>query len=160
MGPTVFRARAGADPGDARALVICCSGSAWLPATEELVAHLALAPGSYDLLAVPGGAQFLLAGEYLPKFAWAGQRWLKFLAEEHELARIVVVAHQDCAWYAAEHAVPAFLHAALGIDAADRQRQDLARIAGVVRQLRPTAVVEAYFAAKAADGTVEFSREV
>jgi hypothetical protein len=54
-------------------LVISCSSNAFLPYTQEfLEKHLGLGPGAYDLLAVPGGPQFLLLTEYLPKFAWGG----------------------------------------------------------------------------------------
>ena len=57
-------------------LVITCTSNAYSPYVREfLERHLGLADGTYDYLAVPGGPQFLLLGEYLPKFAWAGQRW-------------------------------------------------------------------------------------
>jgi hypothetical protein len=160
MGATVYRSRAAFKDESAQTLVICCSSNAYLPYTEEFIAsHLALPPGSFDLLAVPGGAQLLLATEYLPKFAWVGQRWLKFFAERQQIRRIVVVAHADCAWYATEHAVPAFLHSLAGVPHAERQRDDLARIAASLRALHPTATVEAYFAAKGVDGAVEFTKE-
>jgi hypothetical protein len=160
MAGTVYRSRAAFKDESAQTLVICCSSNAYLPFTQEFIAaQLALPPGSFDLLAVPGGAQFLLASEYLPKFAWVGQRWLKFFAERQQIRRIVVIAHDDCAWYATEHAVPAFLHSIVGVPAHDRQRDDLGRIAAALRALHPAAAVEAYFAAKSSDGGVEFTRE-
>ena len=160
MGATVYRSRAALSGTGGDTLVICCSSNIYLPATEEFLAgHLGLSPGAFYLLAVPGGAQLLLAGEYLPKFAWVGQRWLRFFAERQQSRRIVVIAHDECLWYATEHAVPAFLHSVLGIPSHDRARADLARIAAAIREVHPAAAVEAYFAAKAADGTVEFTRE-
>jgi hypothetical protein len=160
MGATVYRSRVAFKDDSAQTLVICCSSNAYLPYTEEFIAsHLHLSPGSFDLLAVPGGAQLLLATEYLPKFAWVGQRWLKFFAERQQIRRIVVIAHDDCAWYATEHAVPAFLHSVVGVPHGDRQRTDLGRVAAALRELHPAATVEAYFAAKGSDGAVEFSRE-
>jgi len=121
--------------------------------------HLGLAEGSYFLLAVPGGAQFLVAGEHLPKFAWAGQRWMTFFGEKLAVRRVVVIGHDECVWYAAAKAVPAFLHGVLGTAGARSERDDLARIVAVLRRLLPTAAVEAYFAAKQTDDTVEFARE-
>jgi hypothetical protein len=161
MSQTVYHSRGAFNDESANTLVICCSSNAYLPFAQELVtSHLGLAPGSFDLLAVPGGAQFLLATEYLPKFAWVGQRWVKFFAERQQIRRIVVIAHDDCAWYATEHAVPAFLHSVVGVPAHDRQRDDLAKIVAAIRELHPAAAVEAYFAARAGDGAVEFTREV
>lgn len=160
MGAAVYRCKGPfADPS-ADTLVICCSSNAYFPFTQEFLAvHLSLAPGTFDLLAVPGGAQLLLATEYLPKFAWVGHRWLKFFTERSHVRRIVVVAHDDCGWYKAEHAVPAFLHTLAGAAAGSRQREDLARIVAALRSALPMIAVEAYFAAKGSDGHVEFTRE-
>ena len=160
MSQTVYRAHATVHPAPAETLVICCSASQYLPATLEFVhAHLGLAEGQYFLFAVPGGAQLVLASEYLPKFAWVGQRWMKFFSERLPIRRIVVIGHDECVWYATSHAVPAFLHTVMGTSAAPREREDMTRIAATLRELHPGATVEAYFAAKGSDGAVEFIRE-
>ena len=160
MSQSVYRARAALRATPAETLVICCAASEYLPATLEFIhTHLGLAEGEYFLLSVPGGAQLVLASEYLPKFAWVGQRWVKFFAERLPVRRVIAVGHDQCAWYAASHAVPAFLHAALGAAAERREQHDMARIAATLRELLPGAAVEAYFAARAGDGSVEFSRE-
>ncbi len=154
-------------------LVICCSSNAFLPYTQEfLERHLELGPGSYDLLAVPGGPQFLLLTEYLPKFAWVGHKWVKFLVERHRLKRVIVISHEDCAWYSAEQFVPPFLHAARGLhlrlaeageDGRSRrslaQREDLREIVQALRNLGLPISVEAYYAEKSPDGKVRFVRE-
>ena len=114
--------------------------------------------GSFDALLVPGGAQFLLLSDYLPKFAWVGRKWISFLVERHRLSRVIVVAHDDCAWYAEERLLPAFL-LRFGHDtlpAAERQRRDLGEIAGLLRNLLPSTSVETWFAAKGADGILTF----
>lgn len=82
----------------ASTLVVHCSDHRFLPACEELV-EKRLGISDYDLIAVPGGPQFLAALDYLPKFAWAGNRWLKFLIEGHGLKRVVLIGHEDCGWY-------------------------------------------------------------
>jgi serine/threonine protein kinase len=35
--------------------------------------------------------------DYLPKFAWAGWRWTKFLVDADRPPRIVLIGHEDCA---------------------------------------------------------------
>ena len=160
MSLTVYRAHATVRRAPAETLVICCSASQYLPATLEFVhTHLGLAEGEFFLFAVPGGAQLVLAGEYLPKFAWVGQRWMKFFSERLPIRRIVAIGHDECVWYATSHAVPAFLHAVMGTTTEKREREDLARIAATLHELHPEATVEAYFAAKGSDGSVEFTRE-
>ncbi|MEM4217910.1 MAG: hypothetical protein QXZ09_07785 [Candidatus Methanomethylicaceae archaeon] len=154
-------------------LVICCSSNAFLPYTQEfLERQLGLGPGNYDLLAVPGGPQFLLLTEYLPKFAWVGHRWVKFLIERHRLKRVIVISHEDCAWYSEERFVPQFLHAARGLhlrlpeageDARSRrslaQREDLREIVHALHALELPISVEAYYAEKSSDGRVRFQKE-
>jgi hypothetical protein len=140
-------------------LVIACSSNAFLPYTQEfLEKQLGLGPGRYDLLAVPGGPQFLLLTEYLPKFAWVGHRWVKFLVERHRLKRVIVISHEDCAWYSEERLVPAFLQKfGVGKSLKERQREDLKEIVAALRNL--ALPVEAYYAEKGADGFVQFQRE-
>ncbi len=142
-------------------LVICCSSNAFLPYTQEfLERQLGLGPGSYDLLAVPGGPQFLLLTEYLPKFAWVGHRWVKFLVERHRLKRVIVISHEECAWYREERFVPQFLQKfGVGKSLKDRQREDLREIVHALHALGLPISVEAYYAEKSSDGKVHFVRE-
>lgn len=142
-------------------LVICCSSNAFLPYTQEFVERaLGLGPGRYDLLAVPGGPQFLLLTEYLPKFAWVGHRWVKFLVERHRLKRVIVISHEDCAWYSDERFIPQILQKfGVGRSLKERQREDLKEIVQALRNLGLPISVEAYYAEKGADGRVHFVRE-
>ncbi len=141
-------------------LVIACSSNAFLPYTQEFLEKgLGLQKGAYDLLAVPGGPQFLLLTEYLPKFAWVGQRWVKFLVERHRLQRVIAIAHEDCAWYSDERFVPQFLQRfGVGGSLKERQREDLRQIVQALRGLGLPIAVEAYYAEKGADGRVRFVR--
>jgi hypothetical protein len=142
-------------------LVIACSSNAFLPYTQEfLEKQLGLGPGAYDLLAVPGGPQFLLLTEYLPKFAWVGQRWVKFLVERHNLKRVIAIAHEDCAWYSEERFVPPFLQKFGVRSLKERQREDLREIVQALRRLGLPITIEAYYAEKSPDGKVRFIREV
>ena len=56
--------------------------------------------------AVPGGPQCLVLAGYQPKFSWAGWRWMKFLKNLSQPARIVLIAHDDCRWYIENRYVP------------------------------------------------------
>ncbi len=145
------------------AVVVACSANDLQPALREfLEQHLKLPEGTYYLLAVPGGPQFMALSEHLPKFAWAGQKWVGFFVEKLKVGRIVLVSHEDCAWYADERFLPAILRA-LGhgdLSMKDRQRNDLKHAAAALRSALPAAVVEAYFAEKTADGHLTFNREV
>ncbi|MCX8103816.1 MAG: hypothetical protein N3E42_05225 [Candidatus Bipolaricaulota bacterium] len=142
-------------------LVICCSSHVFLPYTQEfLEKHVGLEPGRYDLLAVPGGPQFLLLTEYLPKFAWAGQRWVKFLVERHRLKRVIAISHEDCAWYSDDRFIPQVLQRfGVGRSLKDRQREDLREIVQALRNLGLPISVEAYYAEKSPDEKVRFVRE-
>ncbi len=161
MSGAVYVASAGAGASPSPVLVVACSNNAYLTATREfLECHLGLGDGGYHLLAVPGGPQLLVLSEHLPKFAWAGHRWLRFASEKMAVRRVVLVAHEGCLWYEDERFVPALLHRlAHGETAAEHQRGDLRRAAEGLRSLGLSLAVEAYYAAQGADGRVEFHRE-
>ncbi|MCL6642422.1 MAG: hypothetical protein K6T71_03760 [Candidatus Bipolaricaulota bacterium] len=161
MSESVYTSQAPLVERESAVLVISCSSNAFLPYTQEFLEQgLGLGPGQYDLLAVPGGPQFLLLTEYLPKFAWVGQRWVKFLVERHSLKRVIAIAHEDCAWYGAEQFVPQFLQKfGVGRSLKERQREDLREIVGALRHLGLPISVEAYYAEKGPDGRVRFVRE-
>ncbi len=161
MSGTVYVASARAEASPSPVLVVACSNSAYLVATREfLECHLGLRDGGYHLLAVPGGPQFLVLSEHLPKFTWAGHRWLRFASEKMNVTRVVLVAHEGCLWYGDERFVPALLHRlAHGGTAAEHQRDDLRRAAECLRGLGLPFALEAYFIAQGADGRLEFHRE-
>jgi hypothetical protein len=148
------------DKGSA-VLVVSCSSNSFFPYLREfLEKELALVEGTYDLLLVPGGPQFLLLTDYLPKFAWVGRKWITFLVERHGLKRVVVVSHDDCAWYQEERLIPAFV-LKFGHDSmshAERQKRDLVEVVSSLRELLPATSVEAWYAEKGADGFLTFSR--
>jgi hypothetical protein len=118
-------------------LLIHCSDHRVAHACSKFVA-LELKEPVFDVVAVPGGPQFLRALEYMPKFTWAGRRWLRFLMESHRIRRVILIAHQDCAWY--DH-----LHG----DHEDhdaRQKADLHHAASDLSEWFPGLRVESYFA--------------
>ena len=80
------------------AVVIHCSDPRYQGAFHSFIRDQ-LGLKQYALVAVPGGPQFLSAVELLPKFAWAGWRWMKFLGKLGATGRVILIAHEDCRWY-------------------------------------------------------------
>jgi hypothetical protein len=97
--------------------------------------------GNYDLLVIPGGPQSLTLAEYLPKFSWSSWRWFRFLVELHDLKRLVLIQHQDCAWY---KTLPLHLHHSP--EPRQRQEQDLRRVTEALKKDFPELNVELYYA--------------
>jgi hypothetical protein len=79
-------------------LVIHCSDPRYQAHFQEFL-HRRLALDSYELIAVPGGPQFLTLLDYLPKFSWVGWRWVKFLVDVAQPKEVILIAHEDCRWY-------------------------------------------------------------
>ena len=82
----------------AQALVIHCSDPRYQTPFQDFL-HRGLNLHSYGLIAVPGGPHFLTLVDYLPKFSWAGWRWMKFLMGIARPERAILIAHDDCRWY-------------------------------------------------------------
>ncbi len=142
-------------------LVLACGANDFFPYLRDFMQNgLKLEDGTYDVLLVPGGPQFLQLSEYLPKFAWVGGRWIKFLLERHGLHRIVVIAHNDCAWYHEERLIPASLlrHGSVLATAAEREKRDLIESVSMLAQTFPGVAVEGWVVEKDGDGKLTFTR--
>ncbi len=162
MADVVYTTQSTFEDKGGTVLVVACSAYAFLPAVREfLEKKLGLPEGTYNLLAVPGGPQFLTLSEYLPKFAWAGNKWVNFAVDKLGVTRIVLISHQDCVWYADERILPALLqrfgHG--GASTEEHQRSDLHHAAAELRGSIPAVVVEAYYLVKTPDGHLAFERE-
>ncbi len=107
---------------------------------------------SFDRLAFPGGPQFFSTPLHLPKFEWAGKKWMQFLKEKHGLKEIICIAHEDCGWYK-EVVVGGFKFDILKI----RQKDDLCRAEEVLQKMFPGIKVRLFFAHLKQEGNnVEF----
>ncbi len=118
-------------------LVIHCSDPRFQGAFHDFVTH-ELQLEKYALLAVPGGPQFLTALEYLPKFSWAGWRWMKFLKKLGNTDRVILIAHDDCRWYAELPLIGAFVR--------DKQVRDARAVCSELGERLGTSRVEMYWA--------------
>ena len=129
--------------GKADTLVVRCSDHRLRTHFEELLQDgLGLRPNSYDLLVVPGGPQFLFADDLvMPKYAWAGNNWLKFLVENHRLKKIIFLAHYGCGWYkflnSGEHALDILK---------EKQLADLRKIPEKIKRILPHVEIKMFYA--------------
>jgi hypothetical protein len=134
------------DPRGEGVVVVHCSDPRYQPHFNNFVRD-GLKLDRYSLIAIPGGAQPLTLVEYLPKFAWSGWRWMKFLATLAPLRQVVLIAHDDCRWY--------FEHGFVKQPEALRARQidDMRRTAAEIRERFGEVRVDCYIAALGQDGT-------
>ena len=98
----------------------------------------------YDRLAVPGGPA-CLAGHFNTYRQEDGLiEEIKFLVEVHELRRVVLIAHQGCAFYLSFLKVHE-------IDLLSRQCDDLVKAVAKVQSIDGRLKVEPYFALRSED---------
>ncbi len=121
-----------------RTVAVHCSDGRLGEHVEDLL-HKRLEAAQFDRLVVPGGPAALV--EQAPCFfeMQALTRQLQFLVEAHKLRRVLLIAHEGCAYYLDHLRVaPQELEA--------HQRKDLQEAAGRVRQLFPGLSVHAMLA--------------
>jgi carbonic anhydrase-like protein len=100
-----------------------------------------LALPRYDRLAAPGGPA-CLAGRLLGYWEARGvEDQLRFLTQVHEIERVILIAHQDCAFYTQKLRID-------GPRLRGEQLADLERAARVVQRLGLLLRAEAFYAAR------------
>jgi hypothetical protein len=145
---TVYESSVRFDESRIRAAALYCSDGRFGEQIDDFL-HNGLKLPRCDRLVVPGGAASL-AGHFLAFREEEGLlEQLRFLIRFHELQRIVLVAHHDCAFYTERLHVPSPQLEA-------RQREDLQAAAERLRSFSRSLVVEEFFARKHLDGTVRF----
>ena len=134
----------------ATTLVIHCSDGRYQAHIDEFLER-SLKLESFDRLVVPGGPQFLFAASYLPKFEWAGRKWVHFLAKHHDTQEVICIAHEDCGAYKHLTLGPVTINALK-----DRQMADLKRTPAVLQEMVPNVHVQLFYARPSKTGQVEF----
>lgn len=128
-------------PFDSRrigAAAVYCSDGRFGVQVDDLLVNTLKLP-RYDRLVVPGGAA-CLAGHFATYREEEGvAEQLRFLLSVHDVRRVVLIAHQECAYYTKWLHVPA-----LQLEA--RQREDLGKAMRHVKRLAHDMHVEAFFA--------------
>ncbi|MGB9067785.1 MAG: hypothetical protein WCC21_04385 [Candidatus Acidiferrales bacterium] len=135
--------------GDTEVLVICCGDYRFQGAFYEFLNQGLNLNEKYDLMVIPGGPLSLTLVEYLPKYSWASWKWFRFFVEKHGIRRLILIQHQDCAWY---KAMPLHLHASA--EPRERQEQDLGRVTATLKRDFPDLTVELYYAGWDADDRI------
>lgn len=136
------------DENRIRAAAIYCSDGRFGEHFDDFL-HNSLRLPRYDRLAVPGGAA-CLAGHVLAHREEEGLvEQLRFLVKVHGLERVVLIAHQDCAFYTEQ------LHVSLQ-RLESRQREDIQAAVDRIRSVARSLTVETFFARKHSDGTIRF----
>ena len=135
---TVYESVMAYDPARIGAAAVYCSDGRFGEQFDDFL-HNALKLPRYDRLAVPGGAACLADhfATYREGDAVAAQ--LEFLITVHDLRRVVLIAHEGCAFYTERLRISP-------IAVTEKQREDLAKAVERVKQLGRQVVVEAYFA--------------
>lgn len=126
------------DPARIRAASIYCSDGRFGEQMDEFL-HQGLRLPRYDRLAVPGGPACLSGALSVFWESHSAERQLDFLCHVHKLERLIMIAHEGCAFYLEWLKVKPEEFAA-------RQLEDVKRAATRVRQTQPTLKVEAYLA--------------
>jgi hypothetical protein len=116
-----------------------CSSAVYQPHFQAFLRNDLLLD-HYALIALPGGVQALTLENFLPKFSWAGWRWIKFLMDLDSPSRIILIGHDDCRWY---HRGP--IGQLLGPERA-RQEKDLRAVAQDWKKRFPDCSVSAFYA--------------
>jgi hypothetical protein len=145
-----YESGAAFDPQRIRAAAVYCSDGRFGDQCDELM-HEALGLPRYDRLAVPGGAA-CLASHFLTFREEEGVvEQLRFLVECHELQRVVLIAHQDCAFYTRRLRVSP-------LQLETQQREDMRKAMRRVQRIRGSIQVDGFFARKGWNGRVQFER--
>jgi hypothetical protein len=136
------------DDGRIRAAAAYCSDGRFGDACDDFL-HNALHLAPYDRLAVPGGAA-CLGGHFLAyREEEALLEQLRLLIRVHALERIILIAHQDCAFYVERlHVSPEKIEV--------QQRRDLETAVERIRSLARHVRVDRYLARKGPANTIQF----
>jgi len=127
--------------GGTDSLAIHCGDFRFQAAFHEFLNQSLNLNGNYDLMVIPGGPLSLNLFNYLPEYQQAASKWVRFFAEMHKISRLILIQHQDCAFY---RSMPFELHSEANLR--QRQEQDLRRIKELARKEFPHLSVELYYA--------------
>jgi carbonic anhydrase len=128
------------DPQRPETVVVSCVDGRWYRHFQEFARiHLGAGPCT-DFMAVPGGVEPMTLADDTPKDFNFFRRRLEALVDAHGTRRIIIIAHQDCAWYRAQ------LGAASADTMRSRQIADMRRATSWLRARFDGVAVQSYFA--------------
>jgi hypothetical protein len=138
MDTVVYTGRLFYEPSRIHAAAIYCSDGRLGDHFDDFLQNGLRLP-RYDRVALPGGPAALLdqaSSQPDVPVAWEA---LGFLVDVHGLERVLLVAHEGCAFYAQRLGVPSDHMEA-------HQRRALARAAARIQEFAPHLQIDAYFA--------------
>lgn len=138
MGTIVYAGRLFYEPSRIHAAAVYCSDGRLGDHFDDFLQNGLHLP-RYDRLALPGGPAALLGTDSCPCGSAAAWEALAFLVQAHELTRVLLVAHEGCAFYAQRLSLKADCMEA-------RQRRDIESVAAKIRASTPQLRIDAYFA--------------
>ena len=131
------------------AAAVYCSDGRFGEQVDELL-QTALALPRYDRLAVPGGSA-CMAGHFPTHLEEKGvAEQLRFLVEAHHLQRVVLIAHEDCAYYTHKLRISP-------LQLESQQKIDMGKAIRRVQRFGRHLQVDAFFARKH-HGKIRFER--
>ena len=146
--PPFFESTVPFDTERIRAAAVYCSDGRFGDQCDELMQQ-ALGLPRYDRLAVPGGAA-CLANHFISHREEEGVvEQLRFLIRCHALERVVLIAHEGCAFYTERLRVSPLQLESL-------QREDMKKAVQRVRAIERGLRVDGFFARKTWTGKVQF----
>ena len=131
-----------------RAAAVYCSDGRFGAQFDDLL-HNALQLPRYDRLAVPGGAACLARHFATYREDEGVFEQLRFLVNVHGLERVVLIAHENCAFYSERLRVSP-------LQLETQQREDIGKAVRRVRSLSRTLSVSAFVARKHREDTIRF----
>ena len=130
------------------AAAVYCSDGRFGEQMDEFL-HTGLGLPRYDRLALPGGAACLAGHTEAYHAKHALERQLEFLIREHGLNRVVLIAHEGCAFYK---------DLWLGLRTMKQQQAaDLEKAEAAIRAVGADVTVDCYFARRES-GRIVFER--
>lgn len=148
QSPPIFESTEPFDSDRIRAAAVYCSDGRFGEQFDELL-HACLELPRYDRLAVPGGAACLARHFATFREEEGVIEQLRFLINVHQIERVVLIAHEGCAFYSERLNVSA-------LQLETQQREDLRKAVRQVHMLSKSVDVEAYFARVSFEGKVQF----
>ncbi len=132
-----------------RAAAVYCSDGRLGEQFDDLLQN-ALGLPRYDRLAVPGGAACLASHFVTYREEQGVVEQLRFLIDVHGLERVVLIAHENCAFYSRRLRVSP-------LQLETQQREDMNKAVRRVRSLSKDLTVNAFFARANWQGIVQFA---
>ncbi len=130
-----------------RAAAVYCSDGRFGEQFDDLM-HNALDLPSYDRLAIPGGAACLARHFNTYREEEGVVEQLRFLVNVHGLERVVLIAHENCAFYTHRLQISP-------LQLESQQREDMIKAIDRVHSISSNLIVHAFFARKK-NGIIHF----